>query len=115
MVTGIDVIIYNAQDFERALAFYRGLIGTEPATLRPGMWAEFELSDGTAFAIGKHEDYPWQPGYAVALAVPDITEAVALARSLGAKLADASESPVCHMAMGQDSEGNTIVLHQRKK
>jgi predicted enzyme related to lactoylglutathione lyase len=114
MVTGIDVVVYNAQDFPRALAFYTKLIGHEPATLMDGMWAEFELADGSAFAIGKHENFPWQPGYMVMLAVPDVGEAVALVRSLGGKAGEPDESPVCFMSFGEDTEGNQLVLHKRK-
>ncbi|MHB8140077.1 MAG: VOC family protein [Vulcanimicrobiaceae bacterium] len=62
------------------------------------------------FAIGKHEDFPWQPGYTIAFAVP----AVELVRSHGGKAADPGESPVCYMSFGEDTEGNQIVLHKRK-
>ena len=87
LVTGIDVHVYNVKDFDRALRFYTALLG-EPATITPGGWAEFELADGSAFAIGKHENFPWQPGYDIMFAVPDVAEAVALVRSLGGKAAD---------------------------
>ncbi len=114
MVTGIDVHVYVVQDFDRALAFYKGLIGHEPTTQMPGMWAEFELTDGSAFAIGKHESFPWQPGYVVAFAVPDVTEAIALVTSLGGKAGEQDETPVCFMSFGEDSEGNRLMLHHRK-
>jgi predicted enzyme related to lactoylglutathione lyase len=114
MVTGIDVHIYNVKDFDRALKFYRGLIEKEPETLREGTWAEWELPDGSAFAIGKHEDFPWQPGYTILFAVPDVNKAADYVRSHGGKAADPGESPVCYMSFGEDSEGNQIVLHRRK-
>jgi predicted enzyme related to lactoylglutathione lyase len=114
MVTGIDTHIYNVKDFDRALAFYRALIEREPTTTMDGSWAEFELPDGSAFAIGKHEGHPWQPGYTVLFAVPDVPAAVELVRSLGGKAADPGESPVCFMSFGEDTEGNMIVLHRRK-
>lgn len=114
MVTGIDVHIYNVKDFERALGFYRALLGSEPTTLFPGMWAEFELPDGSAFGIGKHEDFPWQPGYTVVFAVPEVEKAIALVRALGGKVGEPKETPVCFMSFGEDSEGNQIVLHRRK-
>jgi predicted enzyme related to lactoylglutathione lyase len=114
MVSGIDGHIYIAKDFDRALAFYRGLFGQEPATTMPGSWAEFEFADGSAFAIGKHENHPWQAGNAILFAVPDVAEGVALVRSLGGTAGDASESPVCFMSFGEDTEGNQIILHRRK-
>jgi predicted enzyme related to lactoylglutathione lyase len=113
MVTGIDVHVYNVKDFERALAFYTGLIG-KPTTTMGGGWAEFDLADGSSFAIGKHENFPWQPGYTVMFAVPDVPAAVALVKSLGGKAGEPDESPVCFMSFGEDTEGNQIVLHRRK-
>jgi len=113
LVTGIDVHVYNVKDFDRALRFYTALLG-KPATVTPGTWAEFELADGSAFAIGKHENFPWQPGYDIMFAVPDVAQAIALVRSLGGQAADAGESPVCHMSFGEDTEGNQLVLHHRK-
>jgi predicted enzyme related to lactoylglutathione lyase len=114
MVTGIDVHLFNVQDFDRALAFYTGLLGRAPTTTMPGAWAEFELPDGSAFAIGKHDNHPWQPGYMIMFAVPDVPAAVELVQSLGGKAAEPGESPVCFMSFAEDTEGNHLVLHHRK-
>ena len=114
MVTGIDGHIYNVKDFNRALKFYTGLIGSKPTTLMDGTWAEFELPDGSAFAIGKHENHPWQAGYTILFAVPDVKEAVEFVRANGGEAKDPGESPVCSMSFGEDTEGNQIVLHKRK-
>lgn len=117
MVTGIDVQLYNVLDFDRALDFYRAFFGREPAQLHrigDGGWAEFELPDGSCFAIGKHERFPWQAGYNVMFAVPDVEEAVRFVRSHGGTATDPSESPVCRMSFAQDPEGNQLVLHCRK-
>jgi predicted enzyme related to lactoylglutathione lyase len=114
MVTGIDTHIYNVKDFDRALAFYKALFEREPATTMPGMWAEFEFPDGSAFAIGKHENHPWQPGYTVLFAVPDVAAAVALVNAQGGKAQEPGESPVCFMSFAEDTEGNQLVLHERK-
>jgi len=117
MVTGIDVQLYNVQDFNRALAFYTAFFGREPAQLHrigDGGWAEFELPDGSCFAIGKHENFPWQAGYNIMFAVPDVEEAVRFVRSHGCIASDPSESPVCWMSFAQDPDGNHLVLHRRK-
>ncbi len=114
MVTGIDAHIYTVKDFDRALKFYREFLGKEPTTLMEGMWAEFDLPDGSAFAIGKHEDHPWQPGHVILFAVPDLNAAIEFVRSHGGKADAPGESPVCTMSFGEDPEGNQIVLHRRK-
>jgi predicted enzyme related to lactoylglutathione lyase len=114
MVIGIDTHVYTVKDFDRALAFYTGLIGHAPATSVAGGWAEWELADGSAFAIGKHPNFPFQVGNTVMFAVPDIDEAIALVTTLGGKAEPPGESPVCNMSFGEDTEGNEIVLHRRK-
>ncbi len=114
MITGIDTVVYNVKDFDRALAFYVALIGAQPVTNLPGSWAEFELAGGAAFAIGKHDGHPWQPGYCVMFAVPDVAAAAVLVNSLGGAAKEPGESPVCHMSFAEDTEGNQLVLHRRK-
>ena len=118
MITGIDTILYNVKDFDRALGFYTKLIG-EPTTLNRmdggSGWAEFELADGTTFSIGKYPAYPWQAGYNIMFAVPDVPAASELVRSLGGTALEPTESPVCHTAMAEDTEGNQLILHQRKQ
>jgi predicted enzyme related to lactoylglutathione lyase len=114
MVTGIDTHVYTVKDFDRALTFYTAFIGSEPTSHMPGTWAEFSLDDGSAFAIGKHDNFPWQPGNMVMFAVPDVPKAIELVTSLGGKAGDADESPVCFMSFGEDTEGNQIVIHRRK-
>jgi predicted enzyme related to lactoylglutathione lyase len=114
MVTGIDTHVYIVKDFDRALAFYTALFGAEPETTIPGTWAEFAFADGSAFALGKHDNHPWQAGNNIMFAVPDVAQAVALVRSLGGTAAEPGESPVCYMSFAEDTEGNQIVLHRRK-
>jgi len=115
MVTGIDTHVYTVKDFDRALTFYTAFIGSEPTSHMPGTWAEFSLDDGSAFAIGKHDNFPWQPGNMVMFAVPDVPKAIELVNSLGGKAGKADESPVCFMSFSEDTEGNQIVIHRRKE
>jgi predicted enzyme related to lactoylglutathione lyase len=114
MVTGIDTHVYTVKDFDRALTFYKALFEAEPATSMDGGWAEFVFDDGSAFAIGKHENFPWQVGNTVMFAVPDVPTAVELVRSLGGSAEEPGESPVCYMSFAEDTEGNKLVLHRRK-
>jgi predicted enzyme related to lactoylglutathione lyase len=114
MVTGIDTHVYTVKDFDRALAFYTALFEAEPATNLAGMWAEFVFADGSAFSIGKHENFPWQVGNMVMFAVPDVPAAAELVRSLGGSAEEPGESPVCYMSFAEDTEGNKLVLHKRK-
>ena len=50
-------------------------------------------------------------------AVPDVAAAVAKAKTDGVKLhqdGEITDTPFCHMAFGEDNEGNQFILHHRK-
>ena len=117
-VRGVDFVLISVSDVERGLAFYRDTLGLKPAAEWPLAWYEFDAGE-TTIAIGKPlEDAPQPPyngGVSVALAVPDVSATVAELRAKGVSiLQDAQESPVCHMALIADPDGNLIWLHQRK-
>jgi predicted enzyme related to lactoylglutathione lyase len=115
-VTGMDMTGYMVKDTERAIGFYRDVLGLEPATLYPdGTGAEYELADGTSFELyngGGH--YPFRPGGTVAFAVDDWRAAVAHAKTAGGTIRLETETPVCFMALLEDSEGNALMIHKRK-
>ncbi len=51
-ITGMDLSGYMVKDAPRATAFYRDVLGVEPVTVYPdGRGAEYELPDGTTFAL----------------------------------------------------------------
>ena len=114
--TGIDIHCYLVKDVPRAIAFYKDMLGLTP-TEEEEQGAEFELPDGSTFGVWKENDAPWYPSAGVFFAVPDIKEAHAQLKSRGVKFEhdEPFESRVCHMIAAYDSEGNTFVIHQRKK
>jgi predicted enzyme related to lactoylglutathione lyase len=114
-VNGIDASYYYAQDFDRAVSFYTALIGSPPPMVVPGMFAEWEFKGGEAFGLYKGEHYEHCDG--VMFAVDDVALAVKELRARGVHFADdgaIEDTPVCHMAFGNDSEGNGFILHKRK-
>ena len=113
-IHGIDLAGYIVSDPQRAIAFYRDVLGIQPTeTDEQGRGAEFTLADGTTFGV-------WNPGNGqkngaiMMFAVNDIQAALSEMRARGAQIADPMESPVCHMAFGQDPDGNGFIIHQRK-
>ena len=115
-ITGVDIFGPASSDAKNLIAFYRDVLGMIPTAIDDDeTGAEFEFPDGTTFGV-------WSPGpdtkngagYAALFAVADINAAVALFRSRGASLGDVMETPVCHLAMGTDVQGNTFGIHQRK-
>ncbi|HEY5341291.1 MAG TPA: VOC family protein [Candidatus Aquilonibacter sp.] len=116
-ITGMDLSGYMVQDAARAIAFYRDVLGLEPAFLYPdNRGAEYELPDGTTFGLwgGGGKVMPFQPSNGILFAVDDLAAAVAAVKAAGVKVIMETETPVCFMAMINDAEGNTVTLHKRK-
>ncbi|MBV8331734.1 MAG: VOC family protein, partial [Candidatus Eremiobacteraeota bacterium] len=111
-VTGMDLSGYMVQDAPRAIAFYRDVLGLEPVRYYPeDRGAEYELSDGATFGLWNGGDMmPWQPSNGALLAIDDLDAAVAAVKARGLQIHMEHESPVCFMAMIEDSEGNRLVL-----
>lgn len=115
-VTGIDAVYYLTQDHERATAFYRDVFGLPVAMHHEGSLTEFVLPGGEAF--GLYHAGEFHPSGGVMFAVPDMNEALAALKVANVKLegdGEVTDTPVCLMAFGQDTEGNSFILHQAKK
>ena len=112
-VKDIDICGYLVRDPQKAIAFYRDVIGITPTEIDDqGRGAEFTLADGTTFGV-------WNPGEDdlggfVMFSVGDIREAIETYRARGLDLPEPIETPVCYMTFGRDPEGNGFIVHQRK-
>jgi predicted enzyme related to lactoylglutathione lyase len=114
-VRGIDISTYLVKDVARAKAFYRDTMGFDVTLEYGDQGAEFTFADGTTFGLWKMEDGTWAAGGGVMFAVDDLPKAVEYYRSRGVNITDHTvDSPACYMAFGEDSEGNSFILHQRK-
>ncbi len=115
-VTGLDLSAYMVKDAARAIAFYREVLGLEPTTTYPNdAGAEYEFSDGTAFGLwNPGTTMSFQPASGVLFAVDDLDAAVAAIKTRNVPVLMEHETAVCWMAMIQDTEGNSVVLHKRK-
>jgi predicted enzyme related to lactoylglutathione lyase len=113
-VAGTDLAGVTVRDLQKALVFYRDTLGMPPSVVSEN-GAEFHLPDGTTFGIWQPpESDAMEPGFSVMFAVGDAATSVDVIRERGGAISDPFESPVCHMAMGQDSEGNGVIVHQKK-
>jgi len=116
-ITGMDLSGYMVKDASRAIAFYRDVLGLEPASVYPdNRGAEYELADGTTFGLwgGGGGVMPFQPGNGILFAVDDLDAAVSALKARGIAVHMERETPVCFMAMISDTEGNSVFLHKRK-
>lgn len=113
-VEQVDFVAIPTRDMERAVAFYRDVIGLPQ---NPHAENEFEAGNVT-LAI-------WQPenlGYEfkdngqgdVALRVADVEAARAELEAKGIEfVGDTLDTGVCHMAFFADPDGNSLTLHRR--
>ena len=115
-ITGMDFSGFMVKDAQRAIAFYRDVLGLEPARLYPeNRGAEYDLPDGTTFGLwgGGGAVMPFQPSNGILFAVDDINAAAADLRARGITVREL-ELTNCSMALLDDTEGNTVALHKRK-
>ncbi len=116
-ITGMDLSGYMVKDASRAIGFYRDVLGLEPVTVYPDdRGAEYALADGTTFGLwgGGGRVMPFQPSNGILFAVDDLDAAVAAVKARGIPVLMERETPVCFMAMINDTEGNIVTLHKRK-
>lgn len=115
-VKGMDISAFMCKDGARAIAWYRDVLGLEPALVYPdNRGAEYELPDGTTFGLfGGGGAMPFQPNNGILFAVDDFDRAVAWLKQRGIPLIFERETPVCFIAGVNDSEGNGVFLHKRK-
>jgi len=63
-ITGMDLSGYMVKDAARAIAFYRDVLGLEPAVVYPdNRGAEYEFADGSTFGLWNAggQVMPFQP------------------------------------------------------
>jgi predicted enzyme related to lactoylglutathione lyase len=116
-VTGLDLSGYMVKDAQRAIAFYRDVLGLEPVRVYPDdRGAEYEFPDGTTFGLwgGGGRVMPFQPSNGILFAVDDFDKAISALNECGITILMENETPICRMAMINDTEGNVVTLHQRK-
>ncbi|HTI97347.1 MAG TPA: VOC family protein [Dongiaceae bacterium] len=117
-VTEIAFSCYAVTDMARARAFYEGALGLKPTTVNNsehGQWVEYEFGP-YALAIGSAPMFKPSPdGCSVALEVADFDAAIAHLKQHNVKFRiEPMPTPVCHMAMIFDPDGNSICIHKRK-
>jgi catechol 2,3-dioxygenase-like lactoylglutathione lyase family enzyme len=114
-ITGMDLAAAMVSDPQRAVAFYRDVLGLEPTDIdEEGRGAEFTLADGSTFGVWKADAGQKSPSAGMMFKVEDAQAAVAFYRGRGLQLSDVHETPVCYMAFGTDPDGNAVIIHQRK-
>jgi predicted enzyme related to lactoylglutathione lyase len=116
-VTGVEFATVFVKDYPGAKEFYGTTLGLEHS-VDYGKFdgAEFETGNLTlqvmsSEAIGREFEPSSHP---IAFHVEDVEAARAGLEAKGVNfVADTIDSGVCHMAIFQDPDGNTLMLHHR--
>ncbi|MBK9139434.1 MAG: VOC family protein [Verrucomicrobia bacterium] len=116
MIKEIAFTGYPADDMARARKFYEGVLGLAVESDFGGQWFEYGIAGGT-FAITTMMELGQrgtrQPS--LAFEVDDFAAAVDALRQAGARLRhEPLETPVGHMAVVADPDGNEVIIHRRK-
>jgi catechol 2,3-dioxygenase-like lactoylglutathione lyase family enzyme len=117
LVTGTDFVTIGTRDIEKAVAFYRDVLGLEQAKQWGSMPAyEFETGNLT-IALMQTDAFgiEFQPTTVpIALRVDDVEAARAELESKGVEFkGETIDSGVCHQAIFEDPDGNVLDLHHR--
>ena len=109
----VDFVSVPTRDAERAVAWYRDVLGLPESDFSEG---EVEAPNVTfSFWEPERESLPFVANEAgVALRVPDVAAAREELEAKGVEFfAETWDSGVCLFAAFRDPDGNTLILHRR--
>ena len=110
---------YPVTDLKRARQFYEGTLELKTTKVWSDdktAWIEYDIGPGTlAITNGVPDWKPATGGASVGLEVDDFDAAISALKQSGAVFRlQPTESPVCHMAVVSDPDGNLVTIHKRK-
>jgi predicted enzyme related to lactoylglutathione lyase len=116
MLKKVAFTMYPVEDTARARNFYETKLGLKVGShASNGVWTEYDLPGGGCFALfrGDQVKPSASAGGSIAFEVVNLDELVSRLKADGVTvLQDNIVSPVCRMAIVQDTEGNSLILHQ---
>jgi predicted enzyme related to lactoylglutathione lyase len=119
-VVEIAFSCYPVTDLKRAEQFYSGVLGLKESR-RFGdaqrAWIEYDIGPDTLAITNMAADWkPASDGGGVGLEMENFNQAIDELKRSGARFRiEASETPVCFMAIVFDPDGNSICIHKRKE
>lgn len=118
-VIEIAFIGYPVTDLKRARRFYEEILGLKQARIfgdEQAAWVEYDIGPGTLAICNMVPDWKSAAGGGTAgLEVDDFDAAIRQIKEGGAQILNGPfETPVCHMAVVADPDGNSITIHKRK-
>jgi len=112
VVRSLDHVYYWVADMDRAIAFYRDLLGLTMIRRDGASWAVFDIDGRTLAVHGAVDGRAFEPGGAAAVfGVDDLDVAVALLGERGVRFDHEGDvSGYARFAAFRDPDGNTLQL-----
>lgn len=105
------------RDRDRAVAFYRDVLGLTASPTNTDTWIEFETGNLTLSIVVPEEigmEFTPLPFGTLVLRVEDVAEAKTKLSDAGVEfIGDTWDSGVCHGAIFRDPDGNSLGIHHR--
>jgi len=104
-------------DVTRAREFYEGILGLQKSgEFLEGRWMEYGIGKDTLAIANVNLDWkPSDQGITAALEVEDFEAATQELKNANVPFAaEPFETPVCHIAIVQDPDGNKLMIHKLK-
>jgi catechol 2,3-dioxygenase-like lactoylglutathione lyase family enzyme len=111
-VEGVDFISVPTRDYERALTWYREVLGlpaseyADEEVEAPNVTLSFWKPEEQGEAFSPNEN-------GIAFRVADVQAAVDEVRESGGEVVGIQDSGVCLMGFVKDPDGNVVILHRR--
>ena len=117
IVKGLDHVYYWTRDMDKAVAFYRDVLGLTLSRRDGDNWAEFDAGPVRFAVHGVVEGHPVQPGGGTAVfEVADVDEARRVLEGRGVQFGHSAEvADYARYATFQDPDGNTIQVIEYAK
>ncbi len=118
-VMEIAFVGYPVTDLPRARKFYEGLLGLKTSRTfgdDKQAWIEYDIGPNTLAIGNMAPDWKANPGGgSVGLEVDDFLAAIQrMKQNRVTFVLEPIETPVCHMAVVSDPDGNSVTIHKRK-
>ncbi|MBV9720190.1 MAG: hypothetical protein JOZ77_12795 [Candidatus Eremiobacteraeota bacterium] len=111
---GLDFFMFLVDDMKRARSFYEGLFSLSAGSADSEYFVEYDLPDGTTFALARDPNAQREPSGGAVFGVANIDTAIARAEELGGKLLRRYGGEQCAAGWCMDPEGNPFGVHERK-
>jgi predicted enzyme related to lactoylglutathione lyase len=111
MITKIAFVSHPTRDMAASKKFFKDILGLKEAMSYEDKWCEFDTPDGKSIALDTFS--PTGKGAYLALETDNIEKELARLRKRGVNVVmDLMDNKVCKMAMVQDPNGHSVMIHQ---